>query len=77
MDLIAKQVFCMREQFGHHVKFMSMNSFRTSDDTFEVLRTKYPCLAEEEGLKILSRKVPTLDANTLEVIHYFNVCHLC
>ena len=67
----------MREQFGQHFKFMLMNSFRTNDDTLEFLRTKYPCLAEEEGFEILSQKVPKLDATMFEVIHYFDICHLC
>ena len=56
---------------------MLMNSFRTNDDTLEFLRTKYPCLAEEEGFEILSQKVPKLDATMFEVIHYFDICHLC
>merc|ERR1719386_123049 len=43
LDLIAKQVVDMREEFGG-VRFMLMNSFSTSDDTMAFLK-KYPKLA--------------------------------
>ena len=49
LDLTAKQLMCMREEFGEHVKFMLMNSFSTSDDTLEFFRTRYPDIANEEG----------------------------
>ena len=67
LDLTAKQVMCMREEFGENVKFMLMNSFSTSDDTLEFFRTKYPALAAEEGLEMLQNKVPKIDATTFEV----------
>lgn len=67
LDLTAKQVMCMRKDFGENVKFMLMNSFSTSDDTMEFFRTKYPSLAAEEGLEMLQNKVPKLDATTYEV----------
>jgi phosphoglucomutase len=66
LDLTAKQVVCMREQFGQKVKFMLMNSFSTSADTLEFFQTKYPSLAAEEGLEMLQNKVPKLDATTFE-----------
>ena len=40
LDLTAKQVLRMREECGHYVKFMLMNSFSTSDDTLEFFRAK-------------------------------------
>ena len=64
LDLTAKQVMCMREEFGQNIKFMLMNSFSTSDDTMEFLRSKYPDLAAEGGLEMLQNKVPKLDADT-------------
>lgn len=67
LDLTAKQVMCMRKEFGQNVKFMLMNSFSTSDDTLEFFRTKYPNLAAEEGLEMLQNKVPKLCAKTFEV----------
>ncbi|KAL7486460.1 hypothetical protein ACHAW6_012060 [Cyclotella cf. meneghiniana] len=66
LDLTAKQVICMREEFGQKVKFMLMNSFSTSDDTLDFFRTKYPTLAAEEGLEMLQNKVPKIDATTYE-----------
>lgn len=66
LDLTAKQVMCMRKEFGQNVKFMLMNSFSTSDDTLEFFRTKYPSLAAEEGLEMLQNKVPKIDAKTYE-----------
>ena len=67
LDLTAKQVVCMRENFGQNVKFMLMNSFSTSDDTLNFFRTKYPSLAAEDGLEMLQNKVPKLCAKTFEV----------
>ena len=67
LDLTAKQVIKMREDYGQKVKFMLMNSFSTSADTMEFLTSKYPALAGEEGLEMLQNKVPKLDATTLEV----------
>lgn len=67
LDLTAKQVMCMRKEFGQNVKFMLMNSFSTSDDTLEFFRTKYPNLAAEEGLEMMQNKVPKIDAKTFEV----------
>jgi len=66
LDLTAKQITCMREEFGQNVKFMLMNSFSTSDDTLEFFRTKYPSIAAEEGLEMLQNKVPKLNAATFE-----------
>lgn len=50
LDLTAKQVIKMREDFGMKVKFMLMNSFSTSDDTLAFFEKNYPELAGEEGL---------------------------
>lgn len=71
LDLTAKQVMCMREEFGENVKFMLMNSFSTSDDTLEFFRTKYPALAAEEGLEMMQNKVPKIDATTFEVSEWY------
>ena len=67
LDLTAKQVVQMREEYGQKVKFMLMNSFSTSDDTLAFLKGKYPALASEDGLEMLQNKVPKLDATTFEV----------
>lgn len=67
LDLTAKQVMHTRKNYGHDIKFMLLNSFSTSDHTWNFLRTKYPELAEEEGLEILQNKVPKIDATTFEV----------
>ena len=64
LDLTAKQVMCMREEFGENVKFMLMNSFSTSSDTLDFISAKYPHLEAEE---LIQNKVPKLDADTLEV----------
>jgi hypothetical protein len=76
LDLTAKQLMCMRSEFGEHVKFMLMNSFSTSDDTLEFFKTKYPDIANEEGLEMLQNKVPKLDATTFEVSLVIYFIHL-
>ena len=67
LDLTAKQIVAMREDFKMKVKFMLMNSFSTSADTLAFLQKGYPGLASEEGLEMLQNKVPKLDATTYEV----------
>lgn len=69
LDLTAKQIMSMREDFGMKVKFMLMNSFSTSTDTLAFLSAKYPSLASEPGLEMMQNKVPKLDATTYEVRH--------
>ena len=69
LDLTAKQIIAMRQDFGMKVKFMLMNSFSTSADTLAFLNSKYPSLAAEEGLEMMQNKVPKLDATTYEVRH--------
>lgn len=66
LDLTAKQVTKMREDFKSNVKFMLMNSFSTSEDTLNFFKEKYPELAGEEGLELMQNKVPKLDAETFE-----------
>mmetsp|Transcript_5163 Transcript_5163/g.7416 ORF Transcript_5163/g.7416 Transcript_5163/m.7416 type:complete len:1061 (-) Transcript_5163:496-3678(-) len=66
LDLTAKQVIKMREEYGRKVKFMLMNSFSTSEDTQNFFKENYPELAEEEGLEMLQNKVPKLDRTTFE-----------
>lgn len=66
LDLTAKQVMQMREEYGFKVKFMLMNSFSTSADTLAFLKAKYPELCAEEGLEMMQNKVPKLDAETFE-----------
>lgn len=67
LDLTAKQVTQMRQDFGFKVKFMLMNSFSTEADTLAFFQEKYPALASEEGLSMLQNKVPKLDETTFEV----------
>jgi UDP-N-acetylglucosamine pyrophosphorylase len=67
LDLTAKQVVKMREEYGFKVKFMLMNSFSTSDDTMAFLKSKYPGLAAEDGIEMMQNKVPKLDATTFQV----------
>jgi UDP-N-acetylglucosamine pyrophosphorylase len=67
LDLTAKQVIQMRQEYGQKVKFMVMNSFSTTTDTMDFFTTKYPALAAEDGLEMIQNKVPKLDATTYEV----------
>ena len=66
LDLTAKQILGMREEFDSNVKFMLMNSFSTSKDTLDFLQKSYPSLASESGLEMMQNKVPKIDATTYE-----------
>mmetsp|Transcript_22470 Transcript_22470/g.33104 ORF Transcript_22470/g.33104 Transcript_22470/m.33104 type:complete len:473 (-) Transcript_22470:1270-2688(-) len=70
LDLTAKQVVKMREDFKSNVKFMLMNSFSTSEDTLNFFKEKYPALAGEDGLELMQNKVPKLNAETFEPATY-------
>lgn len=67
LDLTAKQVIQMRQDYGFKVKFMLMNSFSTSEDTLAFFREKYPALAGEDGLEMMQNKIPKIRADNLEV----------
>jgi UDP-N-acetylglucosamine pyrophosphorylase len=71
LDLTAKQIVSMREEFKSNVKFMLMNSFSTSADTLDFFNKNYPALTAEEGLEMMQNKVPKIDEITLEVSHRF------
>jgi len=66
LDLTAKQVMKMRQDYGFNVKFMLMNSFSTSEDTLAFFAENYPSLRGEKGLEMIQNKVPKLDATTFE-----------
>jgi hypothetical protein len=62
LDLTAKQVISMRQEFGLNVKFMLMNSFNTSKDTLSFL-AKYPSIVADPNVELMQNKVrfpPTL-----------------
>jgi UDP-N-acetylglucosamine pyrophosphorylase len=67
LDLTAKQIVAMREEFKMKVKFMLMNSFSTSEDTLAFLTENYPELANEDGLEMMQNKVPKIDRETFQV----------
>ncbi|CAM9241878.1 unnamed protein product [Chrysoparadoxa australica] len=64
LDLTAKQVMKMREDYGTKVRFVLMNSFSTSKDTLDFL-AKYPELASDPNLELVQNKVPKVDRDTL------------
>ena len=65
LDLTAKQVIQMRQQYKSNVRFMLMNSFSTSEDTLAFLQ-KYPELSTDPNLELMQNKVPKVDAATLD-----------
>merc|ERR1719353_1533095 len=64
LDLIARQVTSMREEFKSDVAFMLMNSFSTSADTLEAL-SKYPTLGTGSDLEFVQNKAPKVTAADL------------
>lgn len=64
LDLIAKQVSSMKEQFGQDVAFMLMNSFSTSSDTKAAL-DKYDHLAKGDDLEFVQNKAPKVTEDDL------------
>jgi len=64
LDLIAKQVAWMKEEFKSDVAFMLMNSFATSADTLEAF-SKYPDLGTGADLEFVQNKAPKVTAADL------------
>jgi len=64
LDLIARQVASMKEEFKSDVAFMLMNSFSTSADTLEAL-SKYPELGTGSDLEFVQNKAPKVTAADL------------
>jgi len=61
LDLIAKQVACMKKQFKTNLAFMLMNSFSTSSDTLKAL-AKYKDLGTGSDLEFVQNKAPKVTA---------------
>lgn len=70
LDIIVKQTLSARERYHVALPLLFMNSFRTRDDTLEVL-AKYPDLAVE-GLPVdfLQNQEPKLLADSLEPVEW-------
>ena len=75
LDLTAKQVISMREEFKTQVNFMLMNSFNTSSDTLTFLQ-KYPELVNDPKIELMQNKVPKIVKTTLEPAAWIANPHL-
>jgi len=64
LDLIAKQVAWMKQEYKTDLAFMLMNSFATSADTLEAL-AKYPELGTGADLEFVQNKAPKVTAADL------------
>jgi len=64
LDLIARQVASMKEEFKSDIAFMLMNSFSTSADTLQAL-AKYPALGTGSDLEFVQNKAPKVTASDL------------
>jgi UDP-N-acetylglucosamine pyrophosphorylase len=67
LDFIARQVLHVREQHHQELSFVLMNSYSTSRDTLEFLRT-YPQLGQPAQLELMQSQAPKVDAKTLRPI---------
>lgn len=70
LDLIVTQVLAAREAYGARLPLLLMNSFRTREDSLEVLR-RYPELVVEElPLDFLQNQEPKLRADDLYPVEW-------
>ena len=60
LDIIARQVLHLREQYGATLPLLMMNSFRTSDDTMAALERYEALPVEGLPLEFLQNKEPKL-----------------
>ena len=70
LDLIAEQIIYTRSEFGSNVRFILMNSFSTSADTWAFLKEKHPDLAEEEDVELMQNSSCKVDAETLAPVEF-------
>ena len=70
LDLIAEQIVHTRSEFGSNVRFILMNSFSTSADTWSFLREKHPSLAKEEDVELMQNSSCKVDAETLAPVEF-------
>lgn len=69
LDLICQQVLTLRNEEGHGVPLLLMNSFNTEEESLAHIRAHYPALlASEIPLSFLQHRVPKIDAQTLEPV---------
>eukprot|EP00429_Kryptoperidinium_foliaceum_P065738 CAMPEP_0176074086 /NCGR_PEP_ID=MMETSP0120_2-20121206/37021_1 /TAXON_ID=160619 /ORGANISM="Kryptoperidinium foliaceum, Strain CCMP 1326" /LENGTH=471 /DNA_ID=CAMNT_0017407775 /DNA_START=59 /DNA_END=1471 /DNA_ORIENTATION=+ len=70
LDLIAKQILKLREQYP--VRFMLMNSFSTEDDTRAFFTEKYPEIADawESDVSFMQNMSPKVDAETKKPVSW-------
>lgn len=66
LDLIVRQVKCLREASGARVRLLLMNSFNTSDDTLGYL-SKYAAdgFATASEVELMQNQVPKIEEATL------------
>lgn len=64
LDLIARQILHLRDQYRTPLRFLLMNSFSTSEPTLAAL-AKHPALGEPKSLELMQNFVPKIDLATL------------
>ncbi|WP_152361336.1 UTP--glucose-1-phosphate uridylyltransferase [Microlunatus speluncae] len=70
LDLIARQVLAARKEYDARLPLIFMDSFRTREDTLELLRA-YPELAVDDlGLDFLQNSEPKLRADDLTPVEW-------
>jgi UDP-N-acetylglucosamine pyrophosphorylase len=69
LDLIARQILHLRARHRSGLRFVLMNSFNTSRDTFEALRA-YPHLGDPLEIELMQSQVPKVDAATFRPVSW-------
>ena len=70
LDIIARQILCLRERHGCQLPLVLMNSFHTREDTLAALGD-YPELPRPGiGLDFVQHKVPRITVDTLQPVSW-------
>jgi UDP-N-acetylglucosamine pyrophosphorylase len=69
LDFIARQVLFLRREHRVVLRFLLMNSYNTSRDTLDFLKT-YPDLGDPKALELMQSRAPKVDAKTLRPISW-------
>ena len=69
LDLTARQILALRERHDVDIPLVLMDSFRTRDDSLELLEA-YPDLQGGLPLDFVQNKEPKLDADSLEPVSW-------
>lgn len=71
LDIMVRQILCLRQASGKNVRLLLMNSFNTSEDTLVHLqRYQNEGMHDRSEVELMQNQIPKLDAATLAPVSW-------